>query len=208
MITYSSQYAQICLAIFAVFATRADATSIVKMTFEELCGRADVVFVGTVVGSEGRRDDQSGMIHTYTTFRDVAVAAGEDGVTIGDGFVLRTLGGVVGDESLIVHGMPRFDVGRRYVVFLKAGGQRVCPVVGWGQGCFHVIDSGEPGGGSPTVRAYREAGVGREQFSGGYSTSAGTDGQSTVRLDEFVDEIRETFAREHAAGIESPPTTP
>ena len=61
-----------------------------------------------------------------------------------DTYTLRLLGGTAEGETLIVHGMPRFEIGSEYVVFVRGNNHYVCPVVGGRQGCFRVLqDDGQ-----------------------------------------------------------------
>ncbi len=117
------------------------ATTIVERTFDDLCDRAEEVFCGRVASVVSRCDAPTGTIHTYTTLDELVWIKGDDGEPT---FTVRTLGGTVDDESLVVQGMPQFEIGRRYVLFVR-GNQRVpCPLVGWHQGSFGVAEDGVP----------------------------------------------------------------
>ncbi|NOS99974.1 MAG: hypothetical protein HOP29_05050 [Phycisphaerales bacterium] len=83
----------------------------------------------------GERDRVTGSIHTWTSFAVIEWIAGEPDRTR---YALRTLGGEVDGESVRVAGMPQFEVGAEYVVFVREGARFICPLVGWHQGCFRV----------------------------------------------------------------------
>lgn len=63
---------------------------------------------------------------------------------------LRIAGGEIDGRVAIVHGMPSFDVGQKYVLFLRKGFETSGdPIVGVNQGYYRVID--EPSGGARTL---------------------------------------------------------
>lgn len=127
-------------------ATPTGATTVVEMSFDDVCLRAERILCGTVESITSRLNPDNGSMHTYTRFVDVRWVT--DGEAAAD-FTVRTLGGVVGAVSLRVSGMPTFEIGRRYVIFVRGNGQSVCPLVGWHQGCFR-IENDYPGA-VPTV---------------------------------------------------------
>ncbi len=124
-------------------------TVIVERTFDEACARAEAVFCGRAVSVESRRDADGGGIHTFVTFDQLDWIEGDDSAQT---YTLRLLGGAVGGESLVVQGMPRFVVGRRYVLFVRGNNRAPCPLVGWHQGCFGVAESAN--GAAPGVVRY------------------------------------------------------
>ena len=179
--------------------TAAQATTVRQISFDQLCARAEVVISGTVTAVEARRDQGSDTIHTYTTFSRVEWIIGGDA---GDTYVLRQLGGCVGQDCLQAHGMPRFEIGRRYVVFIRGNHRVACPVLGWWQGGFEVVRENEAS--PPTIRTYRGKRVlgitdGDIVVQPARATRAPT---ADLTLDEFVNRIRATRARPTA-----PPTT-
>ncbi len=205
------------LTLFAVFySSDALATSIAEVKFGEMCHRAESIFWGTCVGIESRRDVSSGNIYTYTRFEDVEWVKGEigssDGGSSGGGsgdggssdggadaggpgengstFELRTFGGEVDDERLTVQGMPRFEIGKRYVLFVQGNYRNVCPVIGWHQGCFGLEQSGENS--SATGRSVLLEGDAQEAPSDSvpeYDTVVTWDGRR-VSLSAFLEAVR------------------
>ena len=80
----------VSVAILLVSITDSRATTVRKVSFDRLCARAEVVFVGVVTSVESRRAEGSDTIHTYTNFRQVERIVGDDS----DGnYTLRQLGG-------------------------------------------------------------------------------------------------------------------
>ncbi len=118
-------------------ASTARATTLVQKSFGEVCRQADVVFVGTVTHIESRTSDEGGFIYTHTRFQ---VDRWISGLRRAETYEIRTMGGRIGDEAFMVHGLPTFESGQRYVLFVREGSRSICPVVGWHQGCFRVLN--------------------------------------------------------------------
>jgi hypothetical protein len=176
-------------AAFAVVTT--SATSLVPLSFDKICASAQSVFRGTVRSIESRRDGDSGLIHTFTTFTVNEWIVGGDGRTE---TTLRMLGGRVEDEGLRVDGMPSFDVGKRYIIFTREGGRHVCPIVGWSQGCFRVVQPGD--GESDSIRTYDHHPVLAVTSTRVVTTSASNRAKTKpLSPSEFVARIRTLASR-------------
>ena len=92
------------------------ATTVVRMTFSEVVGAADVITVGTVSSIEQIWDAEQAMPFTAVTFSDLEVLKGEVDSTE---LTLRFLGGPAPDGlTLVVAGMPQFAVRDRVCVVL------------------------------------------------------------------------------------------
>lgn len=132
--------------LFVLFLSTAatQATTYIKLTFDGLCDRTELVFAGTVALVEYARNPENQNIYTFTTFEDIHWIHPGDPSDQRDTYTLRLLGGTAGGETLIVHGMPRFEIGSEYVVFVRGNNHYVCPVVGGRQGCFRILqDDGQ-----------------------------------------------------------------
>src|SRR5262245_43860235 len=114
----------------------ANATTVVPPTFDELADRADLVFVGKVVGSQavwgGAGTNQA--IFTLVEFHTEEILKG----TAAESVSLRFLGGTVGGVTLEVVAVPKFNAGDRVVLFVEANGVQFCPLVGVYHGKFGV----------------------------------------------------------------------
>jgi hypothetical protein len=185
------------LAVAVLPAPVALCTVIVEIPFDQLCAQADVVVVGTVTSIESRRPTGCCNIYTWTTFRVdewVAGAGKHDRLTI------RTLGGSAEGETLRVHGMPCFEVGRQYVLLLEQPRRTICPVVGWTQGCFHVERSGSAE--IPRVRTYhgkRVSQVVRGDIETRPKATTQASREAPMTLDAFLAEIKAARARADSA---------
>ncbi|MFZ9746167.1 MAG: hypothetical protein ACO3G4_05995 [Opitutaceae bacterium] len=113
------------------------ATTIVPPDFDGLVDRAGLVVRGEVVGREStlitRGADRA--IFTRVTFRVVEAIKGVPPPLL----ILEFLGGVVGELSLEVSGMPRFEPGSQEIVFVSAGPPTICPLVAMGHGRYRVL---------------------------------------------------------------------
>jgi hypothetical protein len=113
------------------------ATTVVPPDFEGLVDRAGLVFRGEVVGQEAtlvtRGADRA--IFTRVTFRVLEAIKGVPPPLL----TLEFLGGAVGELSLEVSGMPRFEPGSQDIVFVTAGAPAICPLVAMGHGRYRIL---------------------------------------------------------------------
>ena len=124
------------MCVSGLVLTRANATTVVPPTFEEMAERADLVFVGKVAGSAaqwwGAGTNQA--IFTEVDFHTEEVLKGSAAASVR----LRFLGGTVNGVTLEVVGVPQFKVGDRVLLFVEGNGVQFCPLVGVYHGKFGV----------------------------------------------------------------------
>lgn len=124
------------LAVALVAASSALATTIRRLSLTEVVHQADEIFVGTV---QDRRflsgDPETQVILTEVTFAKLRVLKGDVRTST---LRYRFAGGTLGDRTLSVSGMPKFEDGKRYVLFANATDDWICPAVGWSQGRYTV----------------------------------------------------------------------
>jgi hypothetical protein len=106
----------------------ATATTVLPPTFEEMTDRAELIFVGKVVRSraEWRTVGGKRVIFTLVEFERQEVLKGK----ASDSVILEFLGGTLGDATLEVDGVPKFNTGDRELLFVAGNGVRFCPLVG------------------------------------------------------------------------------
>jgi len=104
-------------------------------TFAELVGLADWVLIGTVTQVTSAVEAKGERIYTYVTLADLEVIKGEWHDTE---YVLRVSGGVVDQRGEVYPGLPQFEEGRRYILFIQGNFSALFPVVGLHQGVFRV----------------------------------------------------------------------
>jgi hypothetical protein len=118
-------------------AVAGEATTLRPMPVARVAARASAVVVGTLHGVSCRRAvAPSGRTRIFTDhdFRDLAVVSGSVGTR---NLVLPVVGGTLDGRTLSVPGAPRYEVGRRYCLFLDPG-EPLCGTAGWTRGVFRV----------------------------------------------------------------------
>ena len=121
----------------------AQALTVIPRSFDELVARADTVFKGEVVASNSLWVGAGATRHiaTRVTFRvDETYKGGAAAQQ-----TLEFVGGTVGDTTLEIPGVPRFEVGQAAVLFVVGNGTQFCPLVGVYQGRFHVVKDATTG---------------------------------------------------------------
>jgi hypothetical protein len=107
-----------CLSITLnlLFSPLASATSVLPITLQQLSTRATLIFYGQVVSNEVKKDEQSGHVATFTEFEIIELIKGDAGST----HTIKQIGGYHRESKtrLLVHGIPEFQAGKKYVVFL------------------------------------------------------------------------------------------
>ena len=124
-------------------AAPASATMSEALSLDQLVGGADHIVVAVATSSRSQFDSQ-GRIVTDVEMQVEDSMKGSSAA--GHILVVRRLGGYVGDLGMLVEGEPQFEVGGRYLVFLRAmtNGQTLRPV-GMSQGVMSVVaDAGAP----------------------------------------------------------------
>jgi hypothetical protein len=111
------------------------ALTIMPRTFTELVGLADWVLIGTVTQVTSAVEAKRERIYTYVTLADLEVIKGEWHDTE---YVLRVSGGVVDQQAEVYPGLPQFETGKRYILFIQGNFSALFPVVGLHQGVFRV----------------------------------------------------------------------
>jgi hypothetical protein len=124
------------VGVTGLFFATANATTVIPPTFEEMTDRAELIFVGKVVSSraEWRTVGIKRVIFTLVEFERQEVLKGEAGVSV----TLQFLGGTVGDVTLEIAGVPKFNAGDRVFLFVEGNRVQFCPLVGVFHGKFGV----------------------------------------------------------------------
>ena len=183
--------------------TRANATTVVPPTFEEMAERAELVFVGKVVGSEAEWQvaGTNQAIFTLVEFHAEEILKGTAAASV----KLRFLGGTVGGVTLEVVGVPQFKAGDRVLLFVEGNGVQFCPLVGVYHGKFGVrkdenssrdivlMHDGRP------LRDVTEIGAGEDARSGAERSKLSIPpAREPMSLDDFKARIRSHLAKNTA----------
>ncbi|MDQ6809929.1 MAG: hypothetical protein M3Z64_10990 [Verrucomicrobiota bacterium] len=114
----------------------ATATTVIPPTFDDLVGRADVIFQGSVTNLKSQFVGEGANRHiaTFVTFKvdeQIKGSAGSD-------YTMQMMGGTVGQETMEVTDGPKFKVGDRDILFVEHNGSQFIPLVGIMHGRFRV----------------------------------------------------------------------
>lgn len=133
----------ISLACLFVGLNATRGTTVIPPTFDELVGRAEVIFQGTVTDVRSQWTGEGGQRHivSYVTFKVEDTMKGAPG----DSYTLRMLGGTVDGETMEVSDSPKFKVGNRDIIFVENNGSQFIPLVGIMHGRFHVDKDADTG---------------------------------------------------------------
>jgi hypothetical protein len=112
------------------------ATTVIPPTFDQLVDQAQVIFHGTVtkVTSEWVGEGAERHIVSYITFKVKDSLKG----SAGQNFTMRTFGGTVDGETMMIGDGPTFQIGDEDILFVENNGSQVVPLVGIMHGRFHV----------------------------------------------------------------------
>lgn len=126
------------------------ATTVITPSFQELIAEAEIVFEGEVLDTKSRLTIEAGneTIVTDVSFRMIRALKGAPGSVV----TLEFLGGVVGDHSYHVDGVPTFVRGDHDVIFATTSQRFVSPLVRVMHGRVRIAKEGP--GGQDIVRRY------------------------------------------------------
>ena len=102
--------------LFVLTLSSASATSLRPISLEQLSTRASLIFYGKATNNEVKRDETSGRIATFTEFEVIELIKGK----AGNRHTIKQIGGYHKNSKthLLVHGVPSFQIGKNYVIFL------------------------------------------------------------------------------------------
>ncbi len=172
------------------------ATSLRPVSLEQLSTRATLIFYGEVLNNKVKQDEKSGQIVTFTEFKVIDLIKGNTGQT----HTIKQIGGFLknSNTTLRIHGVPKFQVGNNYVVFLPTKSTLgFSSPLGLHQGRFSVL----------TINGEQVISNGRalnNQPQGEYSQhmnihpgravqiplAVRADNPSQSRLDDFINTVR------------------
>jgi len=108
------------------------ATTLARLSLNQMAARSDAVARVRCVGSEGRWEN--GSIWTVTTFEVVETMKGN----LPGEIAVRLPGGRIGHMTATVDGTPKFKPGEEAVVFLERSPGGRFTVSGWVEGTFRI----------------------------------------------------------------------
>jgi hypothetical protein len=119
-------------ALVLACAPHAQATTLQRMTLEELTATAPYVVRVRCLAAESRFEE--GEIWTLTTFEVLETMKG----AIPRRITVRLLGGRAGNLVSTVDGVPRFQPGEELFLFLEPASPSAYSVTSWAQGTFRI----------------------------------------------------------------------
>lgn len=122
-----------------LFASEAPALSVIPPSFEELVQKADVVVQTEVLSTRAEWTGSGENRHIVTK-----VKVRVDDCLVGEApeeIELSFFGGAVGDEGMLIEGMPTFAKGDHDILFVRNNGKSFCPLVNAGHGRYLVVKS-------------------------------------------------------------------
>lgn len=119
------------------------ATTVVPPNFDELVNESDYIVRGVVKvsNSEFKEVPKGKQIVTKVEVDILEVIAGQPPAKV----ILEVLGGRVGDQEMLVEGMPRFTVGEEDIFFVSGNGRNVCPLNRMGHGRYRIEKEDQTG---------------------------------------------------------------
>jgi hypothetical protein len=129
--------------VLVASASHAGATSLDRVSIDQLVADAEIIVQGIVQAVEYRNSDAASaehvaLPHTFVTFGIERAFKGS--VQSGSSITLRFEGGPDGQGVvLMIPGIPLFDVGDRDILFIRGNGTQSAPLVGWEQGRYRIV---------------------------------------------------------------------
>src|SRR6476646_7367697 len=114
----------------------ANATTVIPPNFDELVGRAQIIFEGevTALQSQWIGEGTEHRIVTFVTFKVDDTLKGDPGAS----YSIRMLGGTVDGRTMEVTDAPKFQVGDHDLLFVENNGSQFIPLVGISHGRFNI----------------------------------------------------------------------
>jgi hypothetical protein len=122
------------LAAALLLLSAASATTIAKLSFNQLTDNADLVVSGTVTRSWAAWDAAHKYIWTHYDVSVLSQIKGSAGQTV----EIEELGGVVGDSGMTIPGTVVYQTGEKVLVFLSRWPNGYLRTTGWGQGKYRI----------------------------------------------------------------------
>jgi hypothetical protein len=126
------------LASAFLFVMAAAATSVPRLTFEQLTDTSDAVVSGTVTRSWSDWDSEHKFIWTH---HEITVSSAHKGAAV-QTLVISEPGGVVGNRGLNIAGAVTYRAGDNVLVFAQRMLNGYMRTTGWGQGKYLVDSTG------------------------------------------------------------------
>jgi hypothetical protein len=126
---------RILVVALLAFATSLQAITYLVPSDRDLVKRAEAIIIATAVESHAELDATGGVV-TIAALHVERTLKGR----IGDTIDLTEPGGSVGEISTMIPGSPRYEAGKRYLIFLMHNNRGQWATYGFGLGRFEFVD--------------------------------------------------------------------
>lgn len=139
---FHARWAVWLMYIALLFSNSAHGVTVIERDFDEMFDRSDEVFYGRVTDmyAQYESNEFGRSIFTYIQFSDVKRVKDFDAQNA-HSYLLRVAGGRVANTVQMFPGMPQFEIGQRYVIFVRDNNKVAFPLVGIQQGFIRVVDN-------------------------------------------------------------------
>ncbi|MCZ7582859.1 MAG: hypothetical protein M5R36_05695 [Deltaproteobacteria bacterium] len=183
-----TRWAALVTALALLAAVPASATSVLRLTEEQLFRDADLVVTGRVTATRSRNAEGAPAIVTEVDLRVDGRLKGACGDTI----TILVPGGQIGERGLKIMGAPEFETGDRVLLALDRDAKETLRVRGLFQGRFTLIDAAD-GSVRAVADPWRHAAADLEKCD--QADAADCLGEKTVVL--TLDRVREILGASH-----------
>jgi len=182
--TFIHRLMRLLVILIATISTNISATTVLPLSLQQLSDRAELIFYGSVLENEVIRDGNNSRIATLTRFQVHDLIKGQ----AADTHTIKQIGGAIaGGRSLRIHGVPRYQVGESYVLFLpRPSSLGFSSPVGLQQGNFTVTETDGVKSVSNGARlmGYTGAKAARAPLA------LQADDPTRAKLDDFINSVR------------------
>lgn len=178
-----------------LFTQTALAATVREVSFDHLCERAEAIICATAREVRTEASPDGNHVLTFTRFDNLVWVKGdtiEEGTADGDevsseSYEVCTLGGRLGNIVEKIPGMPQFEIGNRYILFVEGNGRNICPIVGVHQGCFHIEQTED---GNEQVKTFRRRVINGVNEGELQTASPSEESQASIDLLQFLDLVK------------------
>ena len=130
-------FSALMVVSLCLISINAQALSSVEVSFDEMVAQSDQILVGTAsqIDSYWGLGNAAGTIFTDIQLTDIDPIKGTFPTS---DYTLKVIGGVIGDQAQFYPGLPSFETGQRYLLFIKGNNRSMFPITGVTQGFYRV----------------------------------------------------------------------
>jgi len=132
------------LSLAIVLSISANATTVLYQNFNNLVNESDHIIEGIVKKIKVKKN-KNGEVYTIVSISEAYTVTKSGKNKLQKMVQIRYKGGetevkgkVIGVEGMCMHGTPKLDIGKSHILFIKNNGEADMPILGWGQGLFHI----------------------------------------------------------------------